>query len=207
MPSGASFRVVTAVACAGVLALLLAGASAAPPAPPAPEAPDRSSLQFRIGEPVILDWLRAVTPYTVTVGSPPLKTDLTFSEPRDLVLREGQATLKIRVQGRPIPVDQVLEPVIAVRYDPAGRRYALVISRLAVQVPGLGTIDLKSYIPPLEFPAVLENVWRSEERPYGLTLAIRRVRILERAVQIGADAAFTPGGAAGPGPAGGRRGG
>jgi hypothetical protein len=181
------FVVVTAVVAAGALAL----PAARPAAAPAAEPPDRSEIQFRVGEPVLLGWLQAVTPYTVSVGTPPLGTELTFSEPRDLVLRDGQATFKIRVRGRPIPVDQVLAPAIAVRYEPRLQRYQLVVSSLTVQVPGIGAIDLKSYFPPLEFPALLDNLWRSEERPYGLSLTLRRVRILDHAVEIGADARFT----------------
>lgn len=175
-----------------LVALLGAGSPGrAEPAAAAPAPPDRSEVQFRIGEPVLLDWLRAVTPYTVTVGTPPLSTDLIFSEPRDLALRQGQATFKVRLRGRPLAVDQILAPVIAVRYEPQQRRYLLVVSKLEVQVPGLGTLDLKSYFPRLEFPSVLQNLWRSGERPYGLDLVIRRVQILDHAVEIGADANFT----------------
>ena len=199
------FGLVAAMLGAGVVAPADTRPAAAPSVAAAPEPPDSSEVQFRVSGPVLLGWLQAVTPYTVSVGSPPLATDLTFSDPRDLVLRNGQASFKIRVRGRPIPVDQVLAPVIAVRYEPLQRRYVLVVSSLAVQLPGLGTIDLKSYFPPLEFPALLENLWRSEERPYGLSLTLRRVRILDHAVEIGADARFTRQGTA-VGALGGRHG-
>jgi hypothetical protein len=204
--SGAERSAAAALVGAAVLVLLTARLAAAPAAGPGP--PDRSDVQFRVSGPVLLDWLQAVTPYTVTVGTPPLAADLTFSEPRDLVLRDGQASFKVRVRGRTLPVDQVVTPTVSVRYDARQGRYALVLSSLPVQVPGLGTIDVKSYIPPLEFPAAMDDLWRSAERPYGLSLVIRRIRILEQAVEIGADARFTPNGpTAARGGAGGRHGG
>jgi hypothetical protein len=227
MWSGGRRSAVAAIVGAGILALLAARLAAPPAAVAAlstaiaaarPEAfqavaaatpgpADRSDVQFRVSGPVLLGWLQAVTPYTVTVGTPPLSTDLTFSEPGDLVLRDGQASFRVRVRGRPLPVDQVLSAAVAVRYDARQGRYALVLSSLPVQVPGLGVIDVKSYVPPLEFPAAMDDLWRSQERPYGLSLVIRRIRILEQAVEIGADARFTPNSrTAGRGGTGGRDG-
>jgi hypothetical protein len=179
-------RIGPVVSALALGAVLIAAAPAAPPEPA-----DHSPLQFRIAEPVLIDWLRAVTPFTVTVGKPPLATDLIFSDPADLVLKAGEARFKVRVRGRPLPVDQMLEPVVAVRYEPESRRYLLVVSSLPVQLPGLGTVDIRSYFPRLEIPALLENLWRSDERPYGLNLTIRRVRILDHAIEVGAEARFT----------------
>jgi hypothetical protein len=179
-----------------MLLLSMAGSAyaAVPPAPaPAPAAPDRSEVHLTIGEAPILEWLRAATPYTVTVGSPIVGADLVFQEPSELHLKEGAVSLKIRVKGRTIPLDQVISPVVAIVYDPNLNKYFGVLASLPIQLPGLGPIDLKDYIPRFEIPDVLEDLWRFPDRPVGLTLRIRRITVRERLLEVGADVAFDSG--------------
>ena len=182
-----------------VAALLALGCVAATPAPG-----DRSIVRFRIGEGVLQDWLRAVTPFTVSVGSDPLRTDLVFSDPQGLTLRSGQASFKIRVRGKALAIDQTLAPVVTVRHDPRLNRYALVVSSLPLTLPGLGTIDLREAMPRLEIPALLEHLVNGKDRPIGIQLGIRRVAILDQAVEVEADATVRAATAAVGGGAGGR---
>src|SRR5882672_11184532 len=129
----------------------LAATCALIPAPRAAAAPsDRPEVSFTVGEGALMAALRAALPQTITVGSSLASADLVLSDPSDLVLRDGAATFKVRVRGRNLPVDQVLIPVIRIDYDRGLDRYYGVVSRLPLEMPGVGTIDLKEYIPRLE---------------------------------------------------------
>jgi hypothetical protein len=164
---------------------------AAAPPPPAAGA-DASEIRFTVGESALLDLLRAATPQTVAVGNSLLSTDLTLLDPSDLVLHDGKASFRIRVKGRTLPVDQVVNPVISLNRDAATGQYYGVISTLPVQIQGLGAIDLKDYIPRFEIPAVLENQYRVSDRPLGIRLRIRRMAILEHQLEVGADIDLAP---------------
>lgn len=175
---------------AGALALS-AAVHAAPGAPSAPPA-DRSEVRFTIGEAALLDLLKAATPYTFNAGNAYLRVDLTLSEPRDLRLLDSKATLKVRLKGSTLPVDQILSPVFTLRHDEALNKYFVVVSSLPVQLPGLGSIDLKDSLPRFEMPELVEDLWRFSDRPVALNLDIRRIAVLDHRIEIGADVVFTP---------------
>jgi hypothetical protein len=164
--------------------------------------PGGGEVQFRIAEPALLDLLRAVTPHTLTVGTPLLGTDLVLSDPRDLVLKDGKASFNIRVKGRTLPVEQVISPILMVSHDQDLHKFFVVVSSLPLRMPGLGSVDLKDYLPRVEIPALLENLWNSRNGPLGVNLRIRRISIIDHAVEVGADASFTSAGAGASSPAG-----
>ncbi|HXU12270.1 MAG TPA: hypothetical protein VN898_09915 [Candidatus Binatia bacterium] len=182
-------RVVVGI-LAGALALP-AAVRAAPGAPVAPPA-DRSEVRFTIGEAALLDLLKAATPYTFNVGNAYLKVDLTLSEPRDLRLLDSKATLKVRLKGSTLPVDQILSPVFTLRHDEALNKYFVVVASLPVQLPGIGSIDLKDSLPRFEIPELIEDLWRFSDRPVALNLDIQRIVVLDHRIEIGADVVFTP---------------
>ena len=186
---------------AGALALAFAAPAPATPAAapaqgaaaaPGVTAVDRSEVRFTIGEAALLDLLKAATPYTFSVGNQYLKFDLTLSEPRDLRLTDAKATLRVRLKGNSIPVDQVLATVFTLRHDEALNSYFVVVSSLPVQIPGIGTVDLKDSLPRFELPELVEDLWRFSDRPVSLNLDIRRIAVLDHRVEIGADVVFTP---------------
>ena len=186
---------------AGALALAFAAPAPATPAAapaqgaaaaPGVTAVDRSEVRFTIGEAALLDLLKAATPYTFSVGNQYLKFDLTLSEPRDLRLTDAKATLRVRLKGNSIPVDQVLATVFTLRHDEALNRYFVLVSSLPVQIPGIGTVDLKDSLPRFELPELIEDLWRFSDRPVSLNLDIRRIAVLDHRVEIGADVVFTP---------------
>ena len=179
------------VARAGLLAALacpLLGAAAEP----APTRVESSEVKFTVGESALLDCLRAATPQTFSVGSKVLSTDLTLLDPSDVVLKDGKASFKIRVKGRTIPVDQVVNPIVTLHRDPQTGQYFGVVSSLPIQIPGLGALDLKDYLPRFEIPAVLDNLYRLSDRPLDLKLKIRRIAILDHLLEVGADVDFAP---------------
>jgi hypothetical protein len=158
----------------------------------APIRPIQHEVQLRIGEAAIMDWLRAATPYRFTVGSGLVSVDLVLSDPSDLELSEGQADLRVRIRGATIPIDETILASITVNYDRQLRKYFAVFKRLPIQIPRLGSIDLKDAIPRLEIPSLIEDVWRFPDRPVGLNLSIRRLAILDHAVEITGDVSFVP---------------
>jgi hypothetical protein len=158
-----------------------AGASAEP-----------SEVRFTVGESALLDCLRAAMPQTLSVGTKVLGTELTLLDPSDLVLRDGKARFKIRVKGRTLPVDQVVQPTVTIDRDPQSGRYYGVVSSLPIQIPGLGALDLRDYLPRFEIPAVVENLYRVSDRPLGLRLRIRRIAILDHLLEVAADLDFAP---------------
>ncbi len=177
----------TSFGLAGALTLGAVTALAAAPAPPV----DRGGVQFTITEAALLDWLKAATPYTFTLGSQLLKIDLTLSDPKDLKLQDSKATFQVRLKGATLPVDQVVAPVFQLRHDESLNKYFVVISSLPIQLPGLGTIDLKDSFPKFELPELIQDIWRFSDRPVAVNLDIRRIAVLDHAVEIGANVLFT----------------
>jgi hypothetical protein len=153
---------------------------------------ERSEVRFTITEEALLDWLKAATPYTFSVGNQLLKVELTLSDPRELKLLDSRATLRIRLQGSSLGVDQMIQPVFTLNHDAARSRYFVVVSSLPVQLPGFGTIDLKDSLPKFEIPELLENLYRFGDRPVALNLDIRRIAVLEHALEVGANVNFAP---------------
>jgi hypothetical protein len=178
--------------------LLTGAVLAAAEAPSPPAAADRSEVRFTISEDALLDWMKSATPYTFSVGNQVLKLDLTLSEPRELKLLDSRATLKVRLRGNGIPLDQILQPVLTLRRDETNARYYVVVSSLPVQLPGFGTIDLKESFPKFEIPDLIEDLWKFGDRPVALNLDIRRIAVLEHVLVIGADVNFVPASPGGP---------
>jgi len=177
----------------GAAVALLAGMTMAFSATPSPEpAADRSGVRFTITEATLLDWLKAATPYTFSVGNQVLKIDLTMSEPKDLRLQDSKASFRVRLKGTTIPVDQVVAPVFLLRHDDALNKYFVVISSLPVLLPGLGTVDLKDSFPKFELPELVQDIWRFSDRPVAVNLDIRRIAVLDHAIEVGANLIFTP---------------
>lgn len=158
-----------------------------------PAAGSESEMHFTLNERALLDCLKAALPQTVTVGSGLFATELTFLDPSDLVLKQdGTASCRVRVKGRTLPVDQVLRPVVRVERDPKTGQHYGVISSLPLQLPGMGSIDLKDALPRLEIPPVIDNLHPFGDRPVGLRCSIRRIAILEHRVEIAADLDLSP---------------
>jgi hypothetical protein len=176
------------VATAFVAGLVPAAAVAAPAA----TAPEPAEVRFTVNEKALLDCLRAATPQTVTVGTSLLSADLTLLDPSDLVLANGRATFKIRVKSRTVALDQIVAPVVTIERDPRSGQFFGVVSSLPVQIPGLGAVDLRDYLPHFEIPAVLENMWSVADRPLGLKVKIRRIAILDHLLEVGADVDVAP---------------
>jgi len=66
------------------------------------------------------------------------------------------------------------------------------VSSLPVQLPGIGSIDLKDSLPRFEIPELVEDLWRFSDRPVALNLDIQRIVVLDHRIEIGADVVFTP---------------
>lgn len=176
------------------MVLLAAAAVALGAAAPLPKPPvtGGSEVRITVQEPALLDFLRASTPQTVTVGSSLMSTELTLLDPSDLVLTGGKATFKIRVKSRSIALDQVVSPVVSIDRDPRTDQYYGVVSSLPLQIPGAGKIDLRDFLPRIEIPAVIDNPWPVADRTLAVRLRIRKIAILEHQLEVGADVDLSP---------------
>ena len=161
-------------------------------AAPAGEPAQQFEVRFTIAKAAIMDYLRAATPVTVTVGRSPLRVDLILSDPRDLVLSEGRARINLRIRARSLPVDERISASISIVYDRTLREYFAVMEELPIKIPGLRRFDLSDAIPRVGIPSLVEDIWRFADRPVGLNLAIRRLAILEDAIEVGGDVSFVP---------------
>ena len=161
-------------------------------ATPAGDPAQSFEVRFTIDKAAIMDYLRAATPVTVTVGRSPLLVDLVLSDPRDLVLREGRAQVSLRVRGRSLPVDERISASVSIAYDKTLRKYFAVMEELPLTIPGLGRLDLSDAIPRVGIPSLVEDIWRFADRPVGLNLTIRRLAILDDAIEVGGDVSFAP---------------
>ena len=139
-----------------------------------------------------MDYLRAATPVTITVGRSPLRVDLILSDPSDLVLSEGRAQISLRIRARSLSIDERLSAAVSIVYDRKLREYFVVMEELPLSIPGLGRLDLSGAIPRVGIPSLVEDIWRFADRPVGLNLAIRRLVILEDAIEVGGDVSFVP---------------
>jgi len=176
-----------------IMMVAVAAAMAGPTGTASNPAPQRSSeLQFSVKESALFELLLAVTPYTITVGSGLTAVDLILRDPGDLNLNEGKARFRIRVRGATIPLDQMLEPELTVEYDSQRRQYFVVVTSLTVQVPLVGTIDLRDALPPLAVPAIIEQLWGLEGRTIGTRIHVRRIAIVDHRLDISADVDFPP---------------
>ncbi|HYV18365.1 MAG TPA: hypothetical protein VFC25_04970 [Verrucomicrobiae bacterium] len=154
---------------------------------PAPAGTD-SEMHFTLGERALLDCLKAALPQTVNVGSGLFATELTFLDPSDLVLKQdGTASCRVRVKGRTLPVDQVIKPVLRVERDAKTGGWYGVVQSLPLQLPGMGSLDLKDTLPRVEIPQVIDNLRPFGDKPSALKLSIRSIAILEHRVEIAAD--------------------
>ena len=140
-PATALLALGLVAAAAWYASSLALGVPALAAAAPSPAVPGSSSdLRFTADERAILDCLRAGLPKTVSVGSGFLSTDLTFLDPSNVVLHDGTATFRVRVKGRTMPIDQVLNPVVRLERDARNGQYYGVIASLPISLPGLGTM-------------------------------------------------------------------
>ncbi len=147
-------------------------------------------ISFAVDQKALLELVRAATPYSVTIGNQLIGADLVFTDPSELLLVDGQATLRIRVKGHRIPIDQVLRPAIRIEYDPALRQYFAIVSSLVIEIPGLGKVDLRDALPRVAIPAVVDRLWALQDRPIGMRLRIRSITIGDERLEIGADVEF-----------------
>lgn len=186
-------RIVLLPAALAVVTLVWLQGEDVPAAVSAPAPPADTEMRFSLDERALLDCLKAALPQTVTVGSGLFSTELTFLDPSDLVLREGSASCRVRVKGKTLPVDQVLNPTVRLERDAKTGQYYGVISSLPLALPGMGKIDLKDALPRLEIPQVVDDLHPFGDRPLGLRFSLRRLAIHEHRVEIGADLDLSPG--------------
>lgn len=173
---------IPAVAALTMLIALTAVPAKAEPASP-PTSPDDLNITLR--REAVQGLIQGATPYHVDLGSSLLKETLVFSEPRDLSFPNGKITFRIRCQGSPFPVDQVLQPVLSLR--PAGSGgYQVIVQSLPLMIPGFGRVDLKDAFPPLDIQSLLSQEVFLQGRPAQLDVQLRRIAVRPDEIHMGA---------------------
>jgi len=157
-----------------------------------PSAPAEDDLKISLRRSAVQGLIVAATPLQVELRSSLLRETLTFSDPRELLFREGKITLAIRCRGTPFLLDQSLRPVLTLR--PSGRDggYQAVVESLPVVIPVFGQVDLKDAFPPVEIESLLRQTVFLQGKPAQLDVRIRRIVILPEMINLGATLTLTP---------------
>ena len=136
--------------------------------------------------------LRAVTPYDLVVGKGGLSETLTLSNPRDVRFEDGRIHLRLDCRGTPIPIEEVLQPVISLRWSEEKKGWEARIEELPLKIPVLGTIDLAEYVRPVTVPSVFSQPAGEGDGAIAIEGRITSLRVLDTMIQISADVTFRP---------------
>lgn len=166
-------------------ALLTVAALAAAPA-------SAEVLRLAIDRPTALGFLRAAMPYSVEVGAAGLTQRFRLSNPRGIVFEKGKLRLTLDCEGTPIPFDGVVEPVLAISFDPKVGAWIVRAESLPVTLAGIGTIHLDQFVKPFVLPVVVSTELDAGVKGLGVDLAIRALEILPDRIELRADMAFRP---------------
>ena len=136
------------------------------------------------------DLLQSAAPFEFRIGIAALSETLTCDRPRDLQLTNGTVKLKTTCRGRPIPLKVELQPELTVVRNAETGHYEAILSKLPLDIPGFGQVDLRTFIPRLEIPAVIWRTLHLADRPRILEIRLREIRIDPGRVAIHADVRF-----------------
>ena len=163
------------------LAAVLAGALSAPHAESAVMSVDRVA---------VLGFLRAATPYTFEMNTAGMTQRLTFLNPRELRFEQGKARFKVDVRGEPVPVNAVLEPTMALRFDHQRGAFVAHIESLPVTMPGMGTMRLDKYVDPIVVPTTFTAPLNQNLPDLVVDTIVRDLKILEDRIEAKVDLIF-----------------
>ena len=149
-------------------------------------------LRMAIDRPTALGFLRAAMPYTIEVGAAGLMQRFRLSNPRNLIFEKGQLRLSLDCAGAPIPFDGVVEPVLAISFDPRRGAWVVRAESLPVILTGIGTIQLDQFVKPFVLPVVVSTELDAGVKGLSIDLAIRALEILPDRIELRADMAFRP---------------
>ena len=151
-------------------------------------APEGVKVSFR--RDAIMSLLSATMPYKIDVGTGMLKESLTFSDPKDLTFGNNQITFAVRCQGTPMPVDQVLHPVLV--FQQSGGGYQVVVQSLPVAIPGFGKVDIKEFFQPVDLRNLMKQSVDVRGKPALLELRVDKVALAKETIDFSSTLILTP---------------
>jgi hypothetical protein len=179
-----SIRTIVRRLAAGLAAAAAAGALA--PGKPAVA----GTITFTLDAATLQSFLRAVTPHDVVVGKGGLSETLTLSNPRDVRFEDGRVRLRLDCRGAPLPIEEVLEPALSLRYSDVKKGFEARVESLPLKIPVLGTIDLAEYLRPITIPSVFSRPAGEGDETVTIDGRIVSLRVLETMIQASADVTF-----------------
>jgi hypothetical protein len=165
-------------------ALVFAAVSLAPPGAAA------GTVTFSVDPPTLLSYLRAVTPYELAIGKAGLSESLTLSNPRDLRIEAGKILMKVDVRGTPLPVEDVLEPRLTIRWNETRKAWEAKVENVQLRVPMFGTVDLSEHMRPIAIPSTFTQPAEAGTEALLVDGKILSLKVLDTSIQVSADLAF-----------------
>ena len=148
------------------------------------------TVTFTLDPPTLQSLLRAVTPYDVVVGKKGLSETLTLSSPRDVRFADGTIHLRIDCRGTPLPIEEVLEPVLSIRWNEVKKSFEARIENLSLKIPALGTVDLAEYLRPISIPSIFSQAAGQGDDLLEIDGKILSLRVLDTMIQVSAEVDF-----------------
>jgi hypothetical protein len=148
------------------------------------------SLTMSLDRATALNFLRAATPYTVSVGAAGLTEKFRFYNPRDLRFVGGKVLVTADCKGEPIPFTAVLTPTLALSFDHVRNAFIVTVEKLPVKLTGFGEIRLDQFIDPVAIPATFTQ--QIDAAIPGLTVeaVVRDLKVLDDRIEARADLMF-----------------
>jgi len=148
------------------------------------------SLTMTLDRATALNFLRAATPYTVTVGAAGLEQRFRFYNPRDLRFVGGKVLVTADCKGEPIPFTAVLNPTLALSFDHIRNAFVVTVEKLPVKLTGMGELRLDQFIEPVLIPASFTQ--QIDAAVPGLTVdaIVRDLKVLDDRIEARADLVF-----------------
>lgn len=148
------------------------------------------SVTMSVDRPTTLNFMRAATPYTISVTAAGLTERFTLFNPRELRFEGGKIRLKVDCRGEPLGVNAELEPTLTVYFDRSKNAFVAKVQTLPVKIATLGTINLDQYIQPIVLPVSFSQTLEAGIPGLTIDYVIRDLKVLDERIEAKADLVF-----------------
>lgn len=148
------------------------------------------TVTFTLDPPALESFLRAVTPYQVVIGKHGLSETLTLTNPREVRFANGGVQLKIDFRGTPIPVEDVMDVELSIKWSEVKKSFEARVASLPLKLPAFGTIDLADHLRPFTIPTIFSQVAGEGDQTMGIDGKLLSLRVLDTMIQASADITF-----------------
>jgi hypothetical protein len=153
-------------------------------------APLAGETTFSVDAAAVQSFLRAVTPYDVSVGKGDLNEVLTLANPRNVRFQDGKVWLTLDCRGQPVPIEMVLTLAIGLKWDEESKAWMAYLASLPLEIPLFGKFDLAKYVDPYPIPQTFSQPAGNDEAPFSIDGLLKSLRILDDRILVEADLTF-----------------